>query len=108
MLGDLGKDLANLDAGGIGRDRLKGRVALDVPGVDLTGSAFKPQQNDGLGFAGLGSGGRKSLSAAEPQIITQSDAQKSQGANAKEITSRAASAFTGLTFGFFLDRRRLL
>ena len=43
VLGDLGKDLGDLDARGIGRDGLEAAVALYVPGVQMADAALEPQ-----------------------------------------------------------------
>ena len=53
--------------GDVGGDRLEVAVGLRVPGIDVAGTAFEPEQDDGVrlavgGSLGLGCGRKYSLS----------------------------------------------
>src|SRR5260370_19790924 len=104
VLCDLGKDLADLNAIGVGRYWLEAGVALYVPGIHLTGSAFEPEENYGLRLSRLWIGCGKGLCAGKPKVITQGDAEEAQGANPKKITPRRISLLAMITFGCFHSR----
>ena len=53
-LGDFWQQLRDLNSGDIGGDRLEVAVGFRIPGVDVAGTAFEPEQDDRIRLAGTG------------------------------------------------------
>ena len=83
-LGQLGKQLRNLNAGHVGGNGTEGTVGLGIPGVHLAGTAVQPDQNAGLGFPRVGAG-RIGQGRFQPQCLAQVNPQKPQRPDTDEL-----------------------
>ena len=90
-LGHLRQQFRNLNAGDIGADRFERGVGFRIPGIDVAGASFEPEQDAGLRFA------VRLLSGCGAQILLQMDSEKAQRSHFQKVARDACGSLIQLS-----------